>query len=324
MPSDSAVQVGAAGAGAAGSLVGAEGHDSDIVVHHARPTVFVQFSLRLYGPVARRRIDRHPGLGQKLAKAADPIVPIAYLASVYLRVTIAALMGVLLFLIVLVVTGGEGSPRAMVGTLLAAPIFGIITYSYFLLKPDLEASSRRRDLESHLPYALNFLAALASAGVVPDELFGALGKQPVYGQVAREASMIHRDTKLFSKDMVRAMADAGRRSPSKQFEEFLTGAVSTVTSGGDLKTYFLAKAEHFTAENHRKQKAFLESMGVMAESYVVVAAAAPLFLIVILSVMMLLSSDSSDPTFFLNIIILGALPVIHGAFIYILRTMRAD
>lgn len=296
----------------------------ELVVHHARPTLFVQFALRLFGNVARRRMELHHGLGQKLLRAADPLVPVAYLAAVYLRVTIAVALGIGMFLAYLAATGADGDPRMLVGTLAAAPIFGMMTYSYFLLKPDLEAASRRRDLESHLPYALNFLAALAAAGVVPDQLFGALGKQPVYGQVAREASMIHRDTKLFSKDMVRALADAARRSPSKQFEEFLIGAVSTITSGGDLKTYFLAKAEHFTSENHRKQKAFLESMGVMAESYVVVAAAAPLFLIVILSVLMLLSSGGADPAFFLNLIILGALPIIHGAFTYILRTMRAD
>lgn len=311
-------------AGAPSETSGASPTDEELVVHHARPTLFVQFSLRLFGTVARRRLELHPDLGVKLLRAADPVVPVAYLASVYLRVALASSIGVVLFLGYLLSTGGEGDPRALVGALAAAPIFGMMTYSYFLLKPDLEAAARRRDLESHLPYALNFLAALAAAGVVPDELFGALGKQPVYGQVAREASMIHRDTKLFSKDMVRALSDAAKRSPSQQFEEFLTGAVSTITSGGNLKTYFLTKAEHFTAENHRKQKAFLESMGVMAESYVVVAAAAPLFLIVILSVLMLLSSGDTDPAFFLNLIILGALPVIHGAFTYILRTMRAD
>ncbi len=293
-------------------------------VHHARPSGFVRFALRLYGPTAGRRIRHHPGLAQKLARAADPVVPVAYLAGVYLRVTLAVAAGALLLLAYLVATGGDGDPRATVGALLAAPLMGTMVYSHALLKPDLEAAARRRDLESHLPYALNFLAALAAAGVVPDELFGALGKQPVYGQVAREASLIHRDTRLFSKDMVRALGDAARRSPSKQFEEFLSGAVSTVTSGGDLKAYFLAKAEHFSTENHRKQKAFLESMGVMAESYVVVAAAAPLFLIVILSVLLLINQSSTDPRLLLNLVVLGALPVIHGAFTYILRTMRAD
>jgi archaeal flagellar protein FlaJ len=77
------------------------------------------------------------------------------------------------------------------------------------------------------------------------------------------------------------------------------------------------------AENRRRQKSFLESMGVMAESYVVVGAAAPLFLLVILSVMALLSSGI-NPVVLMNLLALGGLPVIHGMFAYILRTMRAD
>ena len=294
-------------------------------VGHQGPTVFTQVALRWFGGFAKKRLKDHGELPRRLSQAAEPIVPLAYLSAVYLRTAIAAGLGLLMFVAYIIGAGGpaEADPRLLVALLVAPVIFGSLTYSYFLLKPELQMGSRRRDIEGNLPYALNFLAALAAAGVVPDELFGALGKQKVYGQVAHEANMIYRDTKLFSKDMVQALQNAGRRSPSKQFEEFLNGAVNTITSGGDLKTYFLAKSEHFSAEAHRKQKAFLESMGVMAESYVVVAAAAPLFLIVILSVMFLVSSGG-DPVFFLNLIVLGALPVIHGAFSYVLGTMRAD
>lgn len=292
---------------------------------HQRPTVFTQVALRFFGPLAQKRMGQHSDLGRRLAQAAQPIVPVAYLAAVYLRTAIAATIGLLLFIIYLIGAGGPGDadPGLLVATLIAPFIFAALTYSYFLLKPELEMSARRRDLESNLPYALNFMAALAAAGVVPDEIFSALGKQKVYGQVAHEANMIYRDTKLFGKDLLDALMEAARRSPSKQLEEFLNGAVNTITSGGDLKTYFLAKSEHFSHEAHRKQKAFLESMGVMAESYVVVAAAAPLFLIVILSVMFLLSSGG-DPTLFLNLVVLGALPVIHGSFTWLLSNMRAD
>lgn len=295
-------------------------------VGHQGPTTFTQIALRFFGPFAQKRISQHSDLGRRLSQAAQPIVPVAYLAAVYMRTALAASVGLLLFIAYLIGAGGPGDadPRLLVATLIAPVIFAALTYSYFLLKPELEMNARKRDIESNLPYALNFLAALAAAGVVPDEVFAALGKQKVYGQVAHEANMIYRDTKLFGKDLLDALMDAARRSPSKQLEEFLNGAVNTITSGGDLKTYFLAKAEHFSQEAHRKQKAFLESMGVMAESYVVVAAAAPLFLIVILSVMFLLNSSGGDPTLFLNLVVLGALPVIHGSFTWLLSTMRSD
>lgn len=286
------------------------------------PTFFDQFALRLFGGMAQRRLDRHPQLPAQLLRAGDPLVPLAYLASLYLRIVLAAAVGALL-LGAYLMAAQEPDPRLVFAMSLAPLVLGTITYTYYLLKPDLQRAARRRDLEGNLPYALNFLAALASAGVVPDEVFGALGRQKVYGEVAREAMLIHRDTKLFGKDLVTALRDASRRSPSQQFEEFLQGAVGTVTSGGNLKAYLLVKAEHFSYENQRQQRAFLESMGVMAESYVVVAAAAPLFLIVILSVMILLE-ENVDPILFLNLIVLVAMPIIHGAFTLVLRNLRPD
>lgn len=292
---------------------------------HITPSPFVRVALRLFRPLATRRIVQHPQLSRSLAQARDPLVPVAYLSAVYLRALLAFFLGLFVLASVLVGTGGvgEAEPRVLTAAIVAPVLFSSAVYSFYLLRPDLQKQARRRDLESNLPYALNFLAALAAAGVVPDELFGALGRQSVYGEVAREASMVQRDTKLFSRDLVTAMRDAARRSPSQQFEEFLQGAINTVTSGGDLKTYFLAKAEQFGHENHRRQRAFLEGMGVMAESYVVVAAAAPLFLIVIISVMVLLQ-QGLDAVFFLNLIVLGVMPIVHATFAYILRTMRPD
>lgn len=287
-----------------------------------RPTVSTRIFLRLFGPLAQRHMPKYPDLGIRLAKARDPLVPVSYLANAYGRVATAFLVGLgplaLYFL-------AAGQPSAQVLLPLAAlPVFlGVMVYSFEMLRPDLRIKARRRDLESNLPYALNFMAALSSAGVVPNEVFGALGQQEVYGEVAREAAWIHRDTRVFSKDLVSALQAAARRSPSQQFEEFLQGSLNTITSGGDLKKYFLAKSEQFTQENRRRSKGFLESMGVMAESYVVVAAAAPLFLIVILSVMSLLSAGT-DPIFFLNLLILLIMPVIHGMFTGILRNMRPD
>lgn len=288
-----------------------------------RPSEFTRLNMRLWSGVARRRLAKHPQLGVKLAKARHPLVPWAYLCNVYGYVTIAVLLGSLPLVVVLPAAQGALAGSTFASLVLLPVLLGMMVYSYAMLRPDLDINARRQNLESNLPYALNFMAVLSSAGVLPEEAFGALGKQAVYGEVSRESMWIYRDTKVLSKDLVGAIQAAARRSPSPLWEEFLHGSVSTVTSGGHLATYFMAKAEQYSQENRRKQKGFLESMGVMAESYVVVAAAAPLFLIVILSVMMLLSKQG-NPVLLLNALVLVMLPIIHIAFTWILRTMRAD
>jgi flagellar protein FlaJ len=55
----------------------------------------------------------------------------------------------------------------------------------------------------------------------------------------------------------------------------------------------MAKADEYMRENRRMQKEFLETLGVLAESYVTTVVAAPLFLIIMFSVMSLFGGGSS-------------------------------
>lgn len=290
---------------------------------HDQASLFTTVALRTFGPTARSRVENHPMIGQKLEQAGIGLVPIAYLSSVYLQVAIASACGFLLFTLYVIINGANADPSLTVALLASTLILGAMTYAFQMFLPDIRIGQRAKQVEENLPYALNFMAAMSSAGVIPVKVFETLGKQPVYGMVAQQCSLVYRDTSLFNKDLLQALRRGSFRSPSKQFAEFLQGAITTVTSGGDLSVYFLAKSEHYAQENHRKHRAFIESMGVMAESYVVVAAAAPLFLIVILTVMLLLS-ETEDPTLFLNAVVLLAMPIVHGMFIYILRTMKPE
>lgn len=213
---------------------------------------------------------------------------------------------------------GGRSAGAIIPLVVLPVLIGAAAYSWRLLNPDLVASARAADIDENLVYVLNHMAALSGAGVLPAAAFGSIGRQTVYGELAKEAAWIERDVNVFNRDLVLVLRDAAARSPSPRWAEFLLGSVNTVTSGGDLKKYVLAKADQFEQEARRQQRSFLEGMGIMAESYVVVAAAAPLFLLIVLSVMSLISSKVADPTFLLNILVFVAMPILHGAFTWLL------
>jgi flagellar protein FlaJ len=289
--------------------------------HPSKATIL---SFRFFGKLAAKQLPKHPALPRKLAQARDPRAPVAYLAAAYGHMLVAGALGTLPLLLYVAASPIVGMRYDLLVALVAAPIIvALFTYSFDLLRPDLQIAQRRRGIEDNLPVALTFMASLASAGVVPANIFGALGAQPAYGEVAKEAAWIYRDTRVFQRDIVAAMRAAARRSPSRQFEEFLQGAINGIGAGGDFKAYLMGKADQFSQEQRRKQKAFLESMGIMAESYVVVGAATPLFLIVILSVMAIMGTGG-DAVLLLNVLALLALPAIHGMFVWIMRSMRAD
>lgn len=180
------------------------------------PNGFELLSLKIFGGLAKQRIRKHPDLSSKLTRAGEFLVPSAFLATIYGRVAVAALLGFVLFLFVVVVGGAAGAlSLPWIIAMATAPfVFAIVMWSYEMVRPDITIKARRVNLETNLPYALNFMAAMASAGVVPDQIFAALSKQRVYGEVAVESQRIYRDTRLFGKDLLGAMSDATHRSPS--------------------------------------------------------------------------------------------------------------
>jgi flagellar protein FlaJ len=100
------------------------------------------------------------------------------------------------------------------------------------------------------------------------------------------------------------------------YVDYLQGVVSTLQSGGSLKTYFGNKAEQYMRENRRVQESFLETLAFMAESYVVVAVAMPIFLMVILVIMYWVSGAGLQVgDLLLNLIIFVMLPFIHFGYI---------
>jgi flagellar protein FlaJ len=145
-------------------------------------------------------------------------------------------------------------------------------YLFIFLVPDLRAADRARAIDARLPHALNYLSTMASAGVPFDRILASLSQQAVYGEVADEVAWIARDVDLLGMDLVTALAHAIERSPSERMQDFLQGCIMALTSGSDLQNYLRNKAAQYAQQNRLSQKKFLESLGVLSESYVTVVA----------------------------------------------------
>jgi len=198
-------------------------------------------------------------------------------------------------------------------------LVGIMAYFIQLFLPGTKAKARGKKIDIYLAYALNFISAMSSAGVTPTEIFKSLSKQEIYGEIKEEASWIYRDVTLLGVDIISAIRANIERTPSRKFKEFLQGVIVTVTSGGSLKSYFMNKANQYMWENRQQQKQLLESLGIMAESYVTAAVAGILLLLIVIPLMMIISGDF-NPTF-LYVLIFMVVPLIHMGFAVVIKGM---
>ncbi len=272
---------------------------------------------RWFGGIAQQRAAENPRLQLSLQQAHIGKRPDVYLAAIYLTVAAVFTISVLVALLLAVAVALRAVDIPGIFFLYIVPMPGLVAalvYFSNLVLPDARAVGRARDIDAKLPYAINYIATMSAAGASPDRIFRSLSEQPIYGEVANEASWIHRDMSLLGLDVLTALNKAVTRSPSARFQDFLQGAITSLTTGGDLKTYFMNKAQQFIQDNRQQQEGFLDGLGVLAESFVVVVVAAPLFLLVLLSVM---SSFGGDPRSMLStgyLLILLMLPLATAGF----------
>ncbi len=207
-------------------------------------------------------------------------------------------------------------------TIFSLLVFGGLTYLVFILYPGLEAGNRRRNIDASLPYAINYITSMSTAGITPAEVFRLLGSSPIYGQSAVEARYISREIDIFGRDLIDALRLVSASTPSRRMKEFLQGTMASVASGGNITEYFRTKAEQYALENRQTQKMFLETLALVSESYVTAMVAGTLFLIILQSIMSVLSGDNKP--MFLYAVIYIMIPLGSIMFVIMISSMTPE
>jgi len=201
-------------------------------------------------------------------------------------------------------------------------VFGGMTYAVFLVYPSVVAGNRRRNIDATIPYAINYITSMSTAGITPAEIFRLLGDSPIYGESSVEARYIAREIDIFGRDLIDAIRIVSASTPSRRMKEFLQGAMASISSGGNLTDYFRNKANQYALENRQTQKMFLDTLALIAESYVTAMVAGTLFLIILQSIMSVLGGDAKP--MFLYIIIYLMIPFGSMMFIIMISSMTPE
>jgi len=291
---------------------------------------YYKLAWKIMGKIAEKNVKKrkYSKLEMDLLKAHILLRPQEYLAYVYFTTLLMGIvgiaMGTFIFLFGTLLSNLPMVFFLALGALIAVipPLIALMTLPS---SPASKAKKRGKDIDVHLPSAMNFIASLSSADVTVATIFKELAQRKEYGEIAKEAEWITRDTELLGKDILTALGEASRRSPSTKWQEFLQGVITTATSGGRLKPYFMLKAEEFEKEEKLNLKKNMENLGVFAEIYVTVGVAFPLFLVVIMAIMALINSNSSATiVLLLEIVVMVMIPLIIFVFSYFIYSTSKE
>ena len=295
---------------------------------------FETFSRVLFGWLGRLLTKDSVGLKNQLVKARIPLLPEDYVATSIMQVVTAFLvglgitLGLLLFLIpevieTLPVAGGEDgdtinvskTQEAVIAVFLCIVIPLLIALVQWLT-PALQESSRASNMDRQLPFAASYVSAMAAANATPTQTFKSLARnEDIYGEISVDAAWIFHSMEFMGRDLVTTLKEAVDRTPSERFAEFIQGIIGTVTSGGNLKLYFLNRSEYYAQQNRTHVKDVLQQMALFSEAYVVVAVALPIFAMIIAVITFWVSGAGMQlEEIHMYLLVFGGFPVIQIIF----------
>ena len=196
--------------------------------------------------------------------------------------------------------------------------FSIVGFYFY---PIYRADKLRRDLEDELPFTTGYMAILTSAGVSPEKIFQSISNLKVPLAVSAESRDIVRNVNLFGSNIISALEETSKQTPSEKFREMLEGFISTIHSGGNLAAYLREKSKEYMKLKRIGLKKFSDTLSMLSEFYVALLVTGPLILIIMLAVIAMLGGGGLgilSPDLLLNILTYIGIPLGSIIFLVIL------
>ena len=280
-----------------------------------KSTAYTRFCRRLFAHMFTQLNISETSKNRLLEKADISMIYQEYYSMVLMNIIIGFISSFFsTFFLYLIVPNNMTALLILIVSSIIPVMIGMV----YIQLPSTKARSRGKNIDRYLPYVSNFINTMSVAGISPSEVFGTLSGINLYGEVQKEAKKITTEIELMGTDTVTALRHAIAISPSKKFTEFLQGIVGTIQSGSDLAPYFERCVDRFMFDDLDQRKKGLESLAIMAESFVVTVIAFPLFLVIIISVMGLTSGGISYD--FLYMIALIVLPMAYFGFYVLMKS----
>lgn len=173
-------------------------------------------------------------------------------------------------------------------------VAGVTTYQVRWWLPRHRADIRERRIEESLPNTIAFIYALSRSGMAFPEVMRTLARnQAAYGAAAEEFTVTVKRMDLAGTDMLSAIREMGRKTPSEGLGEFAENLASVLQSGQDTGEFLRDQYERYHEEAASQQEQSLQLLATLAEGYVSLFVVGPLLFITVLMISGLMGLNST-------------------------------
>jgi flagellar protein FlaJ len=224
------------------------------------------FCYRLLGARYDRESTENELLAEKLKQAGVDATPGLHRAVLTITTLIAFVVSLavslLLFRLILFVPLWYGYVIVLTGVTVAT-VAGMFR---FLVSARI--TNRRGQLERELPFSLSELSVLASTGMSPIDLVRRMARRDHDPAMTGEFKKVVYKTDIQGKDLITALAETAKESPSNAVRESLWDLANMIHQGGNLDEYLRAKSDDVLKLKRLAQREFIDRLSTFLDMYV--------------------------------------------------------
>jgi len=129
-------------------------------------------------------------------------------------------------------------------------------------------ANRKDRLDRELPFTLSELSVLASTGTSPIRLMRRMAQRDHDPAMTAEFKKIVYKTDVQGKDLITALAETAKESPSTSVRESFWDLANMIHQGGNLDEYLRNKSDDVMKLKRLIQKEFIERLSTFLDMYV--------------------------------------------------------
>ncbi len=297
---------------------------------------YLKLSNKLFLNISEKLINKgyFKRLPIYLRKANIDILFQAYVAMLLTSVLFSFFFGIFLTIFLLFFKVGFSAPfvefysgnyllRAL--ELIWIPIIcPIATFLAIYYYPITEKSTLAKRIDRELPFAVIHMSAISGSGIQPSEIFRIIGLSKEYKYLRKEIRKILNQINLYGYDLVTAINNVSKSTPSTKLSELLSGLSTTINSGGSLPEFFEKRAETLLIDYRLEREKYSKTSETFMDIYITVVIAAPMILMLMLVIMSIANFSVGFTTNQISFLIVSVIALINVVFLIFLHISQPN
>ena len=296
---------------------------------------YLKFSNKLFLNKSSEMIagGRFADLRDDLRKSNMDILLETYVAMMFLTSIIAFIASSFLFVFLIFFDINfigfsiglyDGSIVRRILTLIWIPfILPVVCFYLLYIYPSTERDSIEKKVNTELPFAVIHMSSISGSGISPQEIFKIIARSNEYPTLGKEIKKVLNQINVYGYDLVTAITNVSKSTPSKKLAELFAGMSSTVNSGGDLSEFFEKRAESLMIDYRLEREKFSKLAETFMDIYISIVIAAPMIFMLLLVMINLTGySLGGITTEGMTLIIITSLAIMNVIFLGFLQVKQ--